>query len=122
MRTVATTESNDPRSAQSFGLDADGEQVNTLAVAETVAWLDTDPPLNELRERFPKEWAQVERDVAVVLSKQDESELAVLAERASRPMKLAQVKGRRGAELVSDASVRRSRMSRQEVATSAGVR
>ncbi|HWI71392.1 MAG TPA: hypothetical protein VNT55_05525, partial [Baekduia sp.] len=39
--------------------------------AQQRAWLEGDPPLAEVRAAFPQEWAQVQRELAEVVARDD---------------------------------------------------
>lgn len=52
---------------------------------ELRAWLQQDPPLAELREAFPQEWAVVERELRAVTESGDPAALAAYAQRVARP-------------------------------------
>jgi hypothetical protein len=52
--------------------------------AQDRAWLEGDPPLAEVRERFPAEWAQVQRELAQVVDAGDVEAIKVYAARIAR--------------------------------------
>jgi hypothetical protein len=54
------------------------------------AWLEGDPPLSEVRERFPREWEQVQRELAAVVERDDVEAIKAYASSVARP---AQVRG-----------------------------
>jgi hypothetical protein len=58
------------------------------------AWLAGDPPPAAVRERFPREWEQVQRELAAVVGRDDVEAIKAYASRVARP---AQVRGEREA-------------------------
>ncbi|HWH95910.1 MAG TPA: hypothetical protein VNT03_18760 [Baekduia sp.] len=52
--------------------------------AQQRAWLEGDPPLAEVRERFPAEWAQVQRELAQVVDAGDVDAISAYAARVAR--------------------------------------
>jgi hypothetical protein len=56
--------------------------------AQDRAWLEGDPPLAEVRERFPAEWTQVQRELAVVVDAGDVEAIKAYATRVARPPKV----------------------------------
>jgi hypothetical protein len=56
--------------------------------AQDRAWLEGDPPLAEVRERFPAEWAQVQRELAEVVDAGDVEAVKAYAARVARPAKV----------------------------------
>lgn len=58
------------------------------------AWLEGDPPLAEVRARFPAEWAQVQRELAQVV---DAADVAAIKAYASRVAAAPQVRNEREA-------------------------
>jgi hypothetical protein len=53
------------------------------------AWLEGDPPLSEVRARFPREWAQVQQELAEVVAGDDVEALKAYASRLARPAAVA---------------------------------
>src|SRR4051794_5978409 len=56
--------------------------------AQERAWLEGDPPLAEVRERFPAEWAQVQREVARAVDAGDVEAIKAYAVRVARAPKV----------------------------------
>lgn len=83
--------------------------MNQTTIRSTLTWLDSDPSLDDLCERFPAEWKVVESQVSTVARDGGQSELATLAERASKPIDLRTTaqRGRRTEDLVHDEVRRR---------------
>jgi hypothetical protein len=52
--------------------------------AQQRAWLEGDPPLAEIREQFPTEWAQVQRELAQVVDADDVEAIKAYAARVAR--------------------------------------
>jgi hypothetical protein len=52
------------------------------------AWLEGDPPLSEVRERFPREWEQVQRELAAVVERDDVEAIKDYASSVARPAKV----------------------------------
>jgi hypothetical protein len=52
--------------------------------AQQRAWLEGDPPLAEIREQFPTEWAQVQRELAQVVDAGDLEAIRAYAARVAR--------------------------------------
>jgi hypothetical protein len=61
--------------------------------SEQRAWLDGDPPLAEVRERYPQEWAQVQHEIAAVLERGDLEAIKAYASVVATP---PQVRARPG--------------------------
>jgi hypothetical protein len=53
------------------------------------AWLDGDPPLTAVRERFPREWEQVQRELAAVVERDDVEAIKAYASNVARPPRVA---------------------------------
>lgn len=53
--------------------------------AQQRAWLEGEPPLAEVRAAFPREWAQVQRELAEVVDKDDAAAVQAYAARVARP-------------------------------------
>lgn len=53
--------------------------------AEQRAWLEGDPPLAEVRAAFPREWAEVQRELATVVDSGDAAAVQAYAARVARP-------------------------------------
>jgi hypothetical protein len=53
--------------------------------AQQRAWLEGDPPLAEVREAFPTEWAQVQRELKAVVDADDVEAIKAYAARVARP-------------------------------------
>ena len=53
--------------------------------AQQRAWLAGDPPLDEVREQFPAEWAQVQRELGQVVDAGDVAAIKAYASRIARP-------------------------------------
>jgi hypothetical protein len=49
------------------------------------AWLEGDPPLTAVRERFPREWEQVQRELAAVVERDDMEAIKAYASSVARP-------------------------------------
>jgi hypothetical protein len=49
------------------------------------AWLEGDPPLPAIRERFPREWEQVQRELAAVVERDDVEAIKAYASEVARP-------------------------------------
>jgi hypothetical protein len=49
------------------------------------AWLEGDPPLSAIRERFPREWEQVQRELATVVERDDVEAIKAYASNVARP-------------------------------------
>ncbi len=49
------------------------------------AWLEGDPPLTAVRERFPREWEQVQRELAAVVERDDVEAIKAYASSVARP-------------------------------------
>ncbi|MDP9818467.1 hypothetical protein [Spirilliplanes yamanashiensis] len=52
---------------------------------DTMAWLRSDPSLEELVEAYPDEWQQVQRDVGALIERDDAQEITAYITRVSRP-------------------------------------
>ncbi|GAA0812183.1 hypothetical protein Sya03_57600 [Spirilliplanes yamanashiensis] len=50
-----------------------------------MAWLRSDPSLEELVEAYPDEWQQVQRDVGALIERDDAQEITAYITRVSRP-------------------------------------
>jgi hypothetical protein len=53
------------------------------------AWLEDDPPLSAVRERFPREWEQVQRELAAVVERDDVEAIKAYASTVARPPRVA---------------------------------
>jgi hypothetical protein len=53
--------------------------------AQQRAWLEGDPPLAEVRAAFPREWAQVQRELAAVVENDDAAAVQAYAARVANP-------------------------------------
>ena len=53
------------------------------------AWLEGDPPLTAVRERFPREWEQVQRELAAVVERDDVEAIKAYASSVARPPRVA---------------------------------
>jgi hypothetical protein len=53
------------------------------------AWLEGDPPLPAVRERFPREWEQVQRELAAVVERDDVEAIKAYAVNVARPPRVA---------------------------------
>ena len=51
--------------------------------AETLGWLETKPPLDELCSRYPDEWATVQQDISAIVERGVAEELKAYLERMS---------------------------------------
>ena len=71
------------------------------------AWLEGDPPLSAVRERFPREWEQVQRELAAVVERDDVEAIKAYASQVARPPRVA------------DEQARVSAMARQRLAAAA---
>jgi hypothetical protein len=49
------------------------------------AWLEGEPPLSAVRERFPREWEQVQRELAAVVERDDVEAIKAYASDVARP-------------------------------------
>jgi hypothetical protein len=49
------------------------------------AWLEGDPPLPAIRERFPREWEQVQHELAAVVERDDVEAIKAYASTVARP-------------------------------------
>jgi hypothetical protein len=56
--------------------------------AQQRAWLEGDPPLAEIRERFPAEWAQVRREIGAAVDGGDVEAIKAYAARVARPARV----------------------------------
>jgi hypothetical protein len=56
--------------------------------AQQRAWLAGDPPLAQVREQFPAEWAQVQRELAQVVDAGDVEAIKAYASRVARPARV----------------------------------
>jgi hypothetical protein len=52
-------------------------------------WLEGDPPLTAVRERFPREWEQVQRELAAVVEANDVEAIKAYASKVARPPRVA---------------------------------
>lgn len=52
---------------------------------ETIAWLDGDPPLEDLVAAYPDDWAAVQRDVGSVVERNDTDEIKAYITRVAQP-------------------------------------
>jgi hypothetical protein len=52
------------------------------------AWLERDPPLAEVRERFPDEWTRVQRELAQVVDADDVEAIKAYASRLAAPARV----------------------------------
>ena len=57
--------------------------------AKTLEWLKTNPPLDELCSRYPKEWAAVQQDISAIVERGHAEELKSYLERLSAQAALA---------------------------------
>jgi hypothetical protein len=74
--------------------------------AEAVAWLQTNPPLEDLVEAYPEHWQRVERDLGALTARDDKDEITAYISRISQPQ--AALPGRtRPARERLDAEIRR---------------
>jgi hypothetical protein len=53
--------------------------------ADAVAWLQTNPALEELTEAYPSEWAQVRRSLDTLIARDDAEEIKTYIARVSQP-------------------------------------
>lgn len=53
--------------------------------SEQRAWLEGDPPAAEVRAAFPREWAEVQRELAAVVEHDDAGAVQAYAARVARP-------------------------------------
>ncbi len=53
------------------------------------AWLEGDPPLTAVRERFPREWEQVQRELAAVVERDNVEAIKAYASALTRPPRVA---------------------------------
>ncbi|HEX5923392.1 MAG TPA: hypothetical protein VFY45_06140, partial [Baekduia sp.] len=53
------------------------------------AWLESDPPLTAVRKRFPREWEQVQRELATVVERDDVEVIKAYASSVARPPRVA---------------------------------
>jgi hypothetical protein len=53
------------------------------------AWLEGDPPLTAIRERFPREWEQVQRELAEVVARDDVEAIKAYASSVAQPPRVA---------------------------------
>jgi hypothetical protein len=53
--------------------------------SEQRAWLEGEPPLAEVRAAFPREWAEVQRELAAVVEHDDAGAVQAYAARVARP-------------------------------------
>jgi len=70
------------------------------------AWLESGPPLSEVRERFPREWAQVQRELAEVVARDDVEAIKAYASQVARPPAIA-----RGGEPALVSALARQRLA-----------
>jgi hypothetical protein len=56
--------------------------------ADQRAWLEGDPPLSEVRARFPREWEQVQRELAAVVERDDVEAIKAYASTVARPARV----------------------------------
>lgn len=70
---------------------------------DVAAWLRSGPSLQELRDAFPQEWAQVERRVARLVSEGDDAALRAYLTQAAVPAQGGRGHARKQAEVVADA-------------------
>jgi hypothetical protein len=52
------------------------------------AWLEGDPPIADVRERFPAEWARVQRELATAVDADDVEAIKAYASRVAAPAKV----------------------------------
>jgi hypothetical protein len=57
--------------------------------ADQRAWLEGDPPLSAVRERFPREWEQVQHELAAVVERDDVEAIKAYASDVARPPRVA---------------------------------
>lgn len=57
--------------------------------SEQRAWLESDPPLTAVCERFPREWEQVQRELAAVVEQEDVEAIKAYALSVARPPRVA---------------------------------
>jgi hypothetical protein len=57
--------------------------------SEQRAWLEGDPPLSAVRERFPREWAQVQRELDAVVQRDDVEAIKAYASRVAHPPRVS---------------------------------
>ena len=60
-------------------------RVSKKRASETVAWLQTNPALEDLAEAFPDDWDLVQRDVEEIVERADTEELKSYIVRVSQP-------------------------------------
>jgi hypothetical protein len=53
------------------------------------AWLESDPPPAAIRERFPREWEQVQHELAAVVERDDVEAIKAYASNVARPPRVA---------------------------------
>ena len=53
--------------------------------AQQRAWLEGDPPLAEVRAAFPREWAEVQRELSEVVARDDAAAVQAYAARVAHP-------------------------------------
>jgi hypothetical protein len=56
--------------------------------SEQRAWLQSDPPLTAIRERFPREWEQVQREIAAVVKRDDVEAIKAYASKVAQPSRV----------------------------------
>lgn len=80
---------------------------------QTLSWLKANPPLEELRSRFPDEWEIVQREMSAIIAAGVAVDLKAYLDRLSKPVAQA---GRRQPDLAAQLSqVVRSRMAHESV-------
>ena len=91
--------------------------MKTKGYAKTLEWLNTNPSLDELCTRFPKEWATVQQDISAIVERGIAQELKSYLERVSHPAVSAKTfsGSRRGSMEATLARFVRSRMAHESV-------
>ena len=57
--------------------------------AKTLEWLNSKPPLDQLCERYPDEWASVQQDISAIVGRGDPAELKTYLQKLSVPKSVA---------------------------------
>jgi hypothetical protein len=64
---------------------AAGRRQSSRRPAEAVAWLQTNPPLEDLVEAYPEHWQRVEHDLGALIARHDKDEITAYITRVSQP-------------------------------------
>lgn len=85
------------------------------AYAKTLAWLKTNPALDELCAKFPADWAAVQQDISAIVERGVAEELKAYLERLSKPLEKSSFGNRQTSRDMALSQFVRSRMAHESV-------